>query len=380
LTATQAIADYPEAKNGDETSYVDDETINKSLASLGFKMPDIRSALEALSSNAAFTTSLLSTLPPLDAALEYLLLHTAESDLPPHFNPSNVSSSGFVSSAHVGEESIQQRWMEDRAVKDAGYPRMATKEAFGHVMGSFSTVFEVLLRRLLGLPHLEFGLEAFDQGARDASREGELEAVQSVFPTATFDSGTSILSVPLVTAPATFNLIYAAHHPYPESTRLPPYYITSASLPPYVRLHLTAAIALAISPNGARFEGEGICFNAIEAAETAWGLIAENGPPKMEEVLCHLLPAPRALANKVATEPLKGQARPVARNHRGDTRSSDQIRREFENLRSQKAYKVIEEQRSHLPAWNIRDIIVQMIQGNQVIVVVGETGMVVHAS
>ena len=334
--------------------------------------------METFSSDTAFATSLLSTLPPLDAALEYLLLHTPEADLPLKFKPSATSSSAFVSSAHAGQENLQQRWMEDRAVKDAGYPRMATKEAFEQIHGDLSTVFEVLLRRLLGLPPAEVASELFDQEARDAGREGELEAVQSVYPNASFDSGTSILSVPLTMAPATLNIIYATEHPYPESTRFPPYYVTSATLPPYIRLHLTAEIARAVSPNGERFEGEGICFNAIEAAEAAWNTIEENGHPKLEDVLHHLLPPPPALSNKMISEPLKGRARPVKRGHGGDNRSNDQIRREFENLRLQKAYKAMEEQRSRLPAWASQNEIIQTIQDNQVIIVVGETGGFVH--
>jgi len=263
--------------------------------------------------------------------------------------------------------------MEDRAVKYAGYPRVATKDAFNNVQGSFTALFEVLLRRLLGLSPTELRSAPFDQEARETGRNEEIEAVQSVFPASRFDSDSSILSVPLGTAPATFNIMYAADHPYPESARLPPYYISSTALPPYVRLHLTAEIARALFPNGERSEGEGICFDAIEAAESAWNKIEVDGPPKIEDVLYYLLP-PRAVDSKVVAPPLTGKTRPSARVHRGDTRSNVQILREFENLRSQKAYKIMEEQRSHLPAWASQAAIVKMIQDNQVIIVVGETG------
>ncbi|KIM31725.1 hypothetical protein M408DRAFT_317990 [Serendipita vermifera MAFF 305830] len=374
-TIKKVIADYPEVGgDGATASYVDDESLNRSLGSLGFKKPDIRSALEALSTDSPFTTSLLSTLPPLDAALEYLLLHTPEADLPLKFKPSSASSNAFVSSAHAGQENLQRRWMEDRAVKDAGYPRIAVKEAFEQVGDNFSAVFEVLLQRLLGLPTVNIDSGDFYKETRDIGRDGEREAVQSVFPDATFDPGTSILSVPLATVPATLNVIYADEHPYPDSTRLPPYYITSSTLPPYLRLHLTAVIAQAVSPNGERFEGEGICFNAIEAVEAAWIAIEESGPPKMDEVLRNLLPVPPVPVNKPINEPITGKARPVKRGQGRDTRTNDQILKEFENLRSQKAYKAMEEQRSRLPAWASQREIVQMIQDNQVIIVVGETG------
>ena len=97
------------------------------------------------------TASLLGSLPPLDAAIEYLLLHVPEADLPARFFPEINSSQAFVSSAHAGAEDILQRWAEERATREAGYPRLAVKAASEQVDGRWDLILELLSARLTGV-------------------------------------------------------------------------------------------------------------------------------------------------------------------------------------------------------------------------------------
>jgi hypothetical protein len=242
------------------------------------------------------------------------------------------------------------------------------------------TVFEVLARKLVDLPPLNSNAEvredSYDEEARKIGRDGELEAVQSVFPNASFDESRQTLSIPFSTAPATFNIIYPSYHSYPEGERLPPFFISSPTLPPYLRLHLTAEItrAVASGPDGTRYSGESVCFNAIEIGDTTWQAIEENGPPDLAEVLKHLMP-PRTIVRQaeVAAVP-QGKPKPQVQRGKGDRRSDKEVLEEFERLKRTPPYQAMEERRKELPAWNSRADLVEMIRENQVVIVVGETG------
>ena len=302
------------------------------------------------------------------------MLHVPEADLPARFLPENNSSQGFVSSAHGGAEDILQRWAEERATREAGYPRLATKSASGKVDGRWDLILEVLSAQLTGFGPPNLSMDV-DIETRDMSRQEELEAVQAVYPDATFNDKTGVLSIPLPTAPAFLNIIYSPDHPYPEGVRVPPLYVTSSTMAPYIRLHLIAELVKQIAPQGVREAGDMICFTAVDLVDQVWQQIEESGPPDMAEVIKHLIPASK-LPGAPAEEPLasvKGPRKPK-RPKAVDTRSNEQILKEFNEVKEGPKYKSMLAQRQKLPAWASQEEIVKVIGRSRVVVVVGETG------
>lgn len=370
----QVIADYPETSAGEAAPSIEDEYLINTLSSLGFKAVHIRSALESLSTPNSLTTSLLGSLPPPEAAIEYLLLHVPEADLPARFLPENNSSQAFVSSAHAGAEDILQRWAEERAIREAGYPRLAVKAISEQVDGRWDLILELLSAQLTGFdpPNLSMDI---DIEMRDMTRQGELEAIQAVYPDATFNGKTGVLSIPLPTAPACLNIIYSLDHPYPEGVRVPPLYITSSTMAPYVRLYLISELVRLIAPEGVREAGDSICFTAVDFLDQVWQQIEESGPPDMVEVLKHLVPPPKVSAGH-AEEPLgSGKGPPKLQRFKVvDTRSDEQVLKEFNEVKKGSKYKSMLAQRQKLPAWTSQEEIVKVIGGARVVVVVGETG------
>jgi ATP-dependent RNA helicase DHX57 len=369
------MADYPES-NARETaaSFVEDEYLITTLSSLGFKTAHTRSALEALSTPNLLTTSLLGSLPPLEAAIEYLLLHVPEVDLPARFLPENNSSQGFVSSAHGGGEDILRRWAEERATREAGYPRLAVNAASGKVDGRWDLILELLSAQLTGFRPPNLSMDV-DIEIRDMSRQGELEAVQAVYPDATFNGKTGVLSIPLPTAPAFLNIIYSPDHSYPEGVRVPPLYVSSSTMAPYIRLYLIAELVKQVAPQGIREAGEMICFTAVDILDRVWQQIEESGPPDMAEVIKNLMPPPK-LPAAPTEEPLVSSKGPrkSKRLRAMDTRSDEQILKEFNDVKEQPKYKSMLTQRQKLPAWASQEEIVNVIGCSRVVVVVGETG------
>lgn len=373
----QVSAEHPGSNDGDfAPSLVDDAALLNNLTHLGFKASHIRSALEALSASSSLANALLSNLPPLEAAIEYLLLHTPEGDLPARFLPSNNTSNAFVSSAHAGGENLQQRWAEDRAVKEAGYPRLAVQEQMGLVQSDFNLVLELLVSKALGHDPPQLALQHIDVDSREAAWIAEREAVEAVYPDSSFDEKTGILSIQTPVAPLVFHLIYSSDHPYPESSRVPPFYITSTSVAPYVRLYLAMQLVKDIAPNGQREPGEGIAFTAVDILEQVWQQMEETGLPDLAEVMKNLIPAPKP---KVAGPPVNDDFAPrnsarSNRRHATDCRSDQEVLADFRTVQESKAYREMLRQRQKLPAWDSRDEVIKKVGSNRVLVVVGETG------
>jgi ATP-dependent RNA helicase DHX57 len=302
------------------------------------------------------------------------LLHVPEADLPTRFLPENNSSQAFVSSAHAGAENILQRWAEERATREAAYPRLAVKTASEQVDGRWDLILELLSAKMTGVDPPNLSMDV-DIEMRDMSRQGELEAVQAVYPDATFSDKTCILSIPLPTAPASLNIIYSPDHPYPEGARVPPLYITSSTMAPYVRLYLVSELVKQIAPKGIREAGDNICFTAVDLLDHAWQQIEESGPPDIAEVLKNLMPPPK-VSTGPAEEPLvsvKGPSK-SKRFKVTDTRSDEQILKDFNEVQEGSKYKSMLIQRQRLPAWECREEIVKVIGHSRVVVVVGETG------
>ncbi|KAG8836392.1 hypothetical protein FRC17_003302 [Serendipita sp. 399] len=345
----KALAEFPDISEN-TTPFIEDDKLKRSLSTLGFKEKSITATLKGLSSNSPFAESLLANLPLLEAAMEYLLLHAPEADLPKQFIPQKSSSGSFISSAHAGGESLEQRWLEDRAIKQAGYPRLVVKETLNALHGQIDTV--------------------------DTNRQEEIEAIQAIFPDASFDGKLLTLVIPLDPPTTSLNIIYPPSHPYPLSSRLPPYYISSSTLPGYQRLHLVACITREIAPLGQKQEGESICFNAIEVANNAIRDLEVNGTPNIDEVLQNLLPPPKPKPKpeRRKEEQLSSRRANPRRPLITDTRAHEEILKEFRDLKTSNAYLAMEKQRMNLPAWNYKDQLVGMIERNRVTIVVGETG------
>ncbi|KAH9965151.1 hypothetical protein BGW80DRAFT_1462675 [Lactifluus volemus] len=99
LLLRQAIADSPELEDTSPLVINEDSTsvILQQLDDLGFIKTQAPS--------------------PLEACIEYLVLHVPEVDLPPAFPPENNSSNPLVTGIHGGQEDIKKRWVKDRAIK-----------------------------------------------------------------------------------------------------------------------------------------------------------------------------------------------------------------------------------------------------------------------
>jgi ATP-dependent RNA helicase DHX57 len=354
----------------------------RQLECLGFKKTQARDAITFLSKPSFLASNLLLAASPLEACIEYLVLHIPEVDLPKRFLPENNSSNPFVTSIHEGQEDIKKRWIEDRAIKQAGWPAHIVREctAESRLLEEWALLVAALNRRLVGEPWLDVVMQPDDGDAEEHITEDEMQSMGATYA----DDHTFTLVMPLFLAPVQLNFVIPPGYSYNRSSRPPPMYVTSSSVPAYVRLHLLAKLLGAFKQDTIKESTESICVSAMEVLEEHWAILEDQGPPNMYDVLKHLVPSqevrdPEVLLTADASAKGTSKGAPWEPRNRSssagrDLRSDAEVMQGFDAMRRDVRYAKMYETRRGLPAFASKDDFLALLEGSRVVVVVGETG------
>ena len=257
--------------------------LDEQLRHLGFNKNQISNVTKFFSEESSLSSSLLNILPPLEACIEYLILHTPECDLPQRFLPSNNSSNPFITAAYSGPADIKRRWIEEKAVKEAGWPANIVKDctADEKCIERLDFLMVTLGRKLRGQV-LEESLNTPNEAAFYDIKEDEFEAM-----------GGSIvepdhLELPLFSAPVSVHILFSNNEYYPRPGYIP-VYLTSSTIPAYVRLHLLSRFLQTMDAYPELEVGEGFCMAVMRIIEAEWAVVEDNGPPDMSVVLKHVI-------------------------------------------------------------------------------------------
>ncbi|KAF8481792.1 P-loop containing nucleoside triphosphate hydrolase protein [Russula ochroleuca] len=379
-----AMENSPEDEDTPTVTISEDSVsvILRQLEGLGFKKTQARDAITFLSKPSLLASNLLRAASPLEACIEYLVLHIPEVDLPQRFLPENNSSNPFVTSMHEGQEDIKKRWIEERAIKQAGWPAHIVREctAESRLLEEWALLVAALNRRLVGEPWLDVVMQPDDGDAKEHITEDETESMGATYA----DDHTFTLVMPLFLAPIQLNFVIPPGYSYNRSSRPPPMYVTSSAVPAYVRLHLLAKLLDAFKHGAIEESTESICVSAMEILEEHWASLEDQGPPNMYDVLKHLVPSQEIRDPEVdltADAPTKGTSKGTSWKPRNksssagrDLRSDTEIAREFDAVRQDVRYAKMYETRCRLPAFSSKDDFLATLERSRVVVVVGETG------
>ena len=337
-----------------------------------------RDAVAFLSKPSPLASNFLSAASPLEACIEYLVLHVPEVDLPPRFLPENNSSNPLVTGIHGGQEDIKKRWVKERAIKQAGWPAHVVHECStkSHLLEEWALLVTALNRRLVGESWEDVTMQPDGDDMEERITEDEIESMGASYA----DDYTFTLVMPLFLAPIQLNFVIPPGYAYNRSSRPPPMYITSSSVPAYVRLHLLERLLDAFKKGTMSDSTEGICVVAMQVLEEHWALLEDRGPPNMHDVLRHL--APHQEARVLKDNPTSGspekkrerKPRSAASSVRHDLRSDAEVMHEFDAMRQDERYAKLLASRRRLPAFASKDSFLAMLEQSRVVVVVGETG------
>lgn len=325
---------YPDGQDGALTLAPEIvPNVLKQLGQLGFSKAQSQDAVKFLSEDSTLTATLLSTQPPLQACIEYLILHIPECDLPERFLPSANSSNPFITSAHSGADDLKKRWIEDKAVKEAGWPLHVVKECTvdPQTLDQWDLLMATLGRKLIGLQ-----LTDWDRGPNQASYpidSDEYEALGAHL------EEPGHLVIPLFSAPIQIHILFSESGAFPRPEYLP-IYITSTAAPAYVRLHLLSKLLLALEKKPHLEYGEGFCMAVMRIVEEAWADIEDNGPPEIGSVLKNIIHRPDRYTDS-PTDSINATGSELRRkkhnNHRRNDKTDLQIKEAFEaNRQNQK--------------------------------------------
>jgi len=340
----------------------------KQLQSLGFKPGQSQKAIAFISEPSSFTMNFAAHLTPLEASIEYLLLHTPEVDLPERFMPANNSSNSFITDAHSGTNDLKRRWFEESIVKEGGWPLHLVKEELV-VLPSAVDHPELLVsklgKRLLGETEPP-------QGA--VPTLGDVDPAEVDAYGGTISPGRT--TIPLPISPFTLHVFT----PDDTSTLVSPpaIHISSPSVPAYVRLHILSRILQAVDEGWLIEDGESFVGACLRMVEEEWISIEDNGPPDISQVLKYITPhkAPETNAENIDEGPIVKSGKKMRRPHKADDRTDGQVKADFEKLCSDERYQAMLTTRKRLPAFFARGDFLNALEKSKVVVVVGETGNV----
>ncbi|OJA10313.1 hypothetical protein AZE42_05191 [Rhizopogon vesiculosus] len=350
--------------------------VTQQLGHLGFKSDQIRNALTFLSKPSPLGSNLLNSMSPLEACIEHLVLHLPECDLPERFLPGTNSSNPFIVSGHSGSDDLEKRWVEEKIIKEAGFPAHIVKEctADRRSVKNMDLLVASLDHRLIGeglgaQANLDdIILANVVDGLR--SNPDEVEALGAHFLDADH------VSMPLFSAPVELHVLLPSCSDH-SFHNYPPVYITSKSVPPYMRLHLLSGLLQEMKHDGFIEAGEGFLMAAMRVLEEQWARAQSDGSPDVSEVLQFLMPLPASPPTILTASLRAGHNENVVRQkmpRRGDNRSNAEVKKDFERLCQSKAYAAMLPVRQRLPAFTARDKFLTLLEHNRVVVVVGETG------
>ena len=303
-----------------------------------------------------------------EEALEWVLIHVPEDDLPRWSLPGGYIAGVSMASANLKREASVKRLAE------AGYSLDLCARALDKHEGNESLAAEALQNALIGLddPLSTTDFSNFrltESGKEDSTWTEEQETLSAIFgdrfKRVSLDLYHVQLQVPHFKNPCTLAIMNTKL--YPQTP--PVIWLDSPGLPAYIRL---STIRQLVERASAELLGEPMIFNMVDWLENEIPRIVEN-PGKLREVSA-------AASVHRPTQPTQNQSGLRARRQPARIDWNPGNHRSLDNLDRWKAKQNFPQQmnmlasRKTLPAWRLQDAIVKAVNHHQVTIISGETG------
>ncbi|UZJ55185.1 hypothetical protein CBS101457_004505 [Exobasidium rhododendri] len=429
LTVRKALQVYPNEEveeASDQMSLVkndiDDEHLVSSLLKLGFRRGHARSAIlwlsQARRGQSSSNTSLTSiaNLNDMEACLEYLAIFCPEDDLPAAFAPSIKADSLVTFSASAGkEETLAIRWVEDRLVKIAGYPRNAvalTLASLTHLPAEDREVacIDKLLRKL---SEVQTSVPVISPDRDDVARRAEMRAEERTTVEAILgperlqkipiserllvgkeQAATEHYDIIISEEPEDIRLRICPgrRSSYPTEgmkTSTPSFFVASTTLPAYLRLALTRRLSRCLLGQEKGYEdweemmeaGQGgLILAMVEELESCWEGVVDD-PPELSVVMAGLILKREVVESNKASQdapqrvaPRSAKANSAPSILKRDARADQEMREAQARLWQSSQYSQMGNVRANLPAMASKETILSLLEKNRLLIVAGETG------
>ncbi|DAA73115.1 TPA_exp: Uncharacterized protein A8136_5040 [Trichophyton benhamiae CBS 112371] len=306
----------------------------------------------------------LSECKDREEALEWLLIHIPEDDLPPWSLPEGYTAGITLASNDLARESKIKR------LSAAGYSADLCSSVLDKYGNDERLAAEALQHLLIYSRDLDIESESPVNG--NAIWEEEHQTLEAIFDTKyerLSKNACQIMSEHGTLPSITYSFWNPARAVYPESP--PVVAIVTKEIPAYIRLSATRQ---AIQHALADLRGEPMIFNIIDWLNENLPCILEN-PGKLRSISVEAgdnLNGENDLPRTSNQGSKSKLARGMALRPKGP--ASNDIRRSWEAKQTTPEQQKMLKARQALPAWDIQDAILDEVHSHQVTIISGETG------
>lgn len=339
--------------HGVTLSNAEKKHIVQDLAKLGFRPAHVEEAVEICKDR--------------EETLEWLLIHVPEDDLPKWSLPENYSAGVSMASSDLAREGKLKR------LAIAGYAMELCEEALDVSLGDEARAAERLQHRLLG--NLDSSTLSSATGNLDLSGDVDVWEEEQVILASIYsdrykeNKGSCSIVLEVADKPKE-RIILHARKPSSGYPNTVPVLSIEASLPAYIRLSILKQALLQAQND---FLGEQMLFNLIDWLEHAIpGIIANPGRLSSIASVASTSAEPDVEnANRRRQRPRR-MPRPI--NWQPSSQQSQRILTEWQARQETSSQQKMLTARQSLPAWKLRNAIVEAVTSSQVTIISGETG------
>lgn len=302
-----------------------------------------------------------------EETLEWLLIHVPEDDLPRWALPEGYVAGISMASSDLRREGAIKRLAE------SGYALDLCKQIYDANNGDEAQAAEALQHILMSSGaqaqtdalHSDYAVSVADM---DANWEEELDSLQSVFGDQYSRPSADICRIRIKPSNRGRNVAVDSVIQIRRSTKYPqtlPVISVLATLPAYIRLSIMKKALAHASQN---LLGEQMVFFLVDWVEQNFYSIVER-PGKLREVSAAASTVSEVRApSRRKTQRVTRHPHPIswAPNHKSQ---QDWIRRQQDSRLQARLV-----QRRSLPAWEMREVIIDTVTAHQVTIISGETG------
>jgi HrpA-like RNA helicase len=307
--------------------------------------------------------------------IEWLLIHVPEDDLPSWSLPEGYVAGISMASSNLKREGAIKR------LAATGYATELCEEAYDSQNGDEAKAAAYLQIRLMRPTENEKDIiqELADLSINEASTESWLDetdqwgeeqaALEAIYGDLYERPTPSICRIQLDIKQQGKRLVLQARKPYGPYPSVLPIITFEAAIPSYIRLSI---IRQALIHAEANFMGAPMIFDIVDWIQQNSGSIFKN-PGKLTDISPGFAMADNATSEHLHRRVNTSRARKPIRWEVG-TPASQKLLSEWQAKQNTPAQQKMMNARKSLPAWRLRDSIVQTVEYNQVTIISGETG------
>ena len=299
-----------------------------------------------------------------EEVLEWLLVHIPEDDLPPWCLPENYHAGISFASGNIKREAAISR------LSEAGYPTLLCQSFYDQYEGDEDRVSEALQNDLCNDIISNVSQLGSDVANKDHSNTWleETETLQAIFGDRFESISEHRCTIELEASMQSYVIQFQKSEKYPLAA--PVLIVRGKSLPSYIKLTVYRRATEHASQS---LLGQAMIFDLVDWLEAQIPLIMSN-PGKIRAITPRHKDSNKTTmrANTRQSLDFSKAARKI--NWSGKAAENASILRAWRQKQSDPAQTSILAARQRLPAWTVRERLVEAVNRNQITIISGATG------